>query len=136
MSRRCKSSAAYLLVAATMGCSGSDPADPGSDDMPDPGFVSVSLVVPNVNDRAIMFRLTGGAIDSLTSQGAAFFTAAETGTNMYRVVLTGSLVNGVVARFWMPDRRQIGSYTGVVEQAAASTYEQQDVSAYGMSIVR
>ncbi len=124
--------AAYVMVVATLACSGEDPIDV---DVPEPGFVNVSLSALDVNDGAIMLRLTGNAIDSISSPGAEVLGSAETGTNTHRVIVAGRIVNGVVARFWIPDRRDIASYTVLVEQAAAgSTYEQRDVSQYTLSL--
>ena len=129
---RLKLRAAYVMVAATVACSGEDPTDV---DVPEPGFVNMTLSALNVDDGAIMFQLSGAAIDSIASPGASFLAAAETGTNTHRVIVAGRIVNGVVARFWIPDRRNIASYTAVVEQAAAaSTYEQRDVTGYSLSL--
>ena len=130
---RLKLRAAYVMVAATVACSGEDPIDV---EVPEPGFVNVSLFAPDVNDGAIMFQLSGAGIDSIASPGGAFLATAETSANTHRVVVAGQIVNGVVARFWIPDRRNIASYTALVEQAAAaSTYEQRDVTGYQLSLV-
>ena len=129
---RLKLRTAYVMVAATLACSGDDPIDV---DVPEPGFVNVSLSAPDVDDGAILFQLSGAAIDSIASPGAAFLATAETGTNTHRVIVAGRIVNGLVARFWIPDRRNIASYTALVEQAAAaSTYEQRDVTGYSLSL--
>ena len=131
MGRR-KLRAAYVLVAATIACSGDDPV---AANVPDPGFVSVTLSAPNADDGAIMFQVTGGAVDSVSSPGAAFLTTAQTGADIHCVMVAGRIVNGVVARFWIPDRRSLSSYTALVEQVAAkSTYEQKDVTDYRLSL--
>ncbi|MCH8144619.1 MAG: hypothetical protein IIA55_07875, partial [Gemmatimonadetes bacterium] len=58
------------------------------------------------------------------------------GTNRFRAIVAGTITDGAVLRFWMPDRRNIASYTATLEQAAArSTYEQQGLSGYSLSIV-
>ena len=122
------------VVAVTMSCGGDGDEITSTPSM-DPGFVNVSLSTPNSNDGAIMFTLAGGVIDSLTPAGGTLFSAS-TGTNQFRAIVAGTITDGTVLRFWMPDRRNIASYTATLEQAAArSTYEQQGLSGYSLSIV-
>ena len=132
---------AAAVIAVTMSCGGdgeevtSPQGTPTPTPSADPGFVNVSLATPNSNDGAIMFTLAGGVMDSLTSAGGTLFSAS-TGTSQFRAIVAGTITNGTVLRFWMPDRRNIASYTVALEQAAArSTYEQQDLNGYTLSIV-
>lgn len=136
MRLRPKAWIAASVVAVTMSCGGDgDEITVPSTPSADPGFVNVSLSTPNSNDGAIMFTLAGGVIDSLTPAGGTLFSAS-TGTNRFRAIVAGTITDGTVLRFWMPDRRNIASYTATLEQAAArSTYEQQGLSGYSLSIV-
>ncbi len=129
-------SGAVVLAAITLACSG-DSNNGGTgppQDVSDPGFVDVTLSTPNSNDGALLLRLSGGTMDSLTaSSGSIFF--AETGTNTFRVMVAGAIVDGPIVRFWMPDRRNVSQYVATLEQAAArSTYEQQSIAGYSLSI--
>ncbi len=132
---RPRKTGAVVLAAITIACSGdSNNGGTGPQDMSNPGFVNVTLSTPNSNDGALLLTLSGGAMDSLTaSAGTIFF--AETGTNTFRVMVAGTISAGPIARFWMPDRRNVSQYVATLEQAAArSTYEQQDIGGYSLSI--
>ncbi len=133
---RPRKSGAVVLAAITLACSGdSDNGGTGPPlDVANPGFVNVTLSTPNSNDGALLLRLSGGVIDSLTaSSGSIFF--AETGTNIFRVMVAGTITDGPVVRFWMPDRRNVSQYLATLEQAAVrSTYEQQSIGGYSLSI--
>ncbi len=129
-------SGAVVLAAITIACSG-DSGNGGTgppQDASTPGFVNVTLATPNSNDGALLLTLSGGTIDSLAaSAGTIFF--ASTGTNTFRVMVAGTIGDGPVVRFWMPDRRNVAQYVATLEQAAArSSYVQQDIGAYSLSI--
>ena len=128
-----KSGAAVMLAAITIACSG-DSGNGGTEPTSNPGFVNVTLATPNSNDGALLLTVSGGVIDSLTaSAGTIFF--AQTGTNTFRVMVAGTISAGPIVRFWMPDRRNVAQYVATLEQAAArSTYEQQDIGQYSLSI--
>ncbi len=133
---RPRKTGAVVFTAITIACGG-DSNNGGTgvpQDMSNPGFVNVTLATPNSNDGALLLTLSGGTIDSLAaSAGTIFF--ASTGTNTFGVIVAGTIGDGPVVRFWMPDRRNVSQYVATLEQAAArSTYEQQDISGYSLSI--
>lgn len=132
---RAGKSGAVVLAAITIACSG-DANTGGTEPVStiNPGFVNVTLATPNSNDGALLLTLSGGTMDSLTaSAGTIFF--ASTGTNTFRVMVAGTIGDGPVVRFWMPDRRNVSQYVATLEQAAVrSTYEQQDIGGYSLSI--
>ena len=135
---RPRKSGAVVLAAITIACSG-DSGNGGTgpaQDVSTPGFVNVTLATPNSNDGALLLTLSGGTIDSLTaSTGTIFF--ASTGTNTFRVMVGGTIGDGPVVRFWMPDRRNVAQYAATLEQAAVrSTYAQQNISGYSLSIAQ
>ncbi len=127
---------AVVLAAITIACSGdSTPESTGpGESTSNPGFVNVTLATPNSNDGALLLTLSGGAMDSLAaSVGTIFF--ASTATNTFRVMVAGTIGDGPVVRFWMPDRRNVAQYSATLEQAAVrSSYEQQDIGGYSLSI--
>ncbi len=133
---RPRKTAAVVIAAITIACGGdsnNDGTGPG-ENTSNPGFVNVTLTTPNSNDGALLLTLSGGTIDSLTaSAGTIFF--ASTGTNTFRVMVAGTITGGAIVRFWMPDRRNVSQYSATLEQAAArSTYEQQAIGGYSLSI--
>ena len=132
---RARKSGAVVLAALTIACKNADIQGTGPGDTINPGFVTVTLATPNSNDGALLLTLSGGTMDSLqASAGTIFF--ASTGTNKFRVMVAGTIADGPVVRFWMPDRRNVAQYLATLEQAAVrSTYVQQDISGYSLSIV-
>ena len=131
--------AALVAIAVTLACgddTGLDTTGPQATNVPDPGFVNVSLTSPNSNDGALLIQLSGGEIDSLIGATASMF-AAETGSNTFRIFVAGTIPDGPVLRFWVPDRRDLSPYTATLEQAATrGTYVQQDISSYALSVER
>ena len=133
---RPRKTGAVVLAAITIACGG-DGTNGGTGpatETVNPGFVNVTLATPNSNDGALLLTLSGGTMDSLTaSAGTIFF--ASTGTNTFRIMVAGTIVDGPIVRFWMPDRRNVAQYLATLEQAAVrTTYEQQDIGAYSLSI--
>lgn len=130
-------SSALVALAVIVGACGGDSSNGGTGppvDRTNPGFVSVRLATPNADDGAVLLTLSGGVADSLAaSVGEMFFT--QTGTNTFRIIVAGPLANGTIARFWMPDRRNVAQYLATLEQAAVrGTYEQQDIAGYSLTI--
>lgn len=132
---RPRKTGAVVLAAITIACGGDTTnGGTGPAETSNPGFVIVTLATPNSNDGALLLTLSGGTMDSLTaSAGTIFF--ASTGTNTFRVMVAGTIGDGPIVRFWMPDRRNVAQYSATLEQAAVrTTYEQQDIGAYSLSI--
>ncbi len=132
---RPRKTGAVVLAAITIACGGDTTnGGTGPAETSNPGFVIVTLATPNSNDGALLLTLSGGTMDSLTaSAGTIFF--ASTGTNTFRVMVAGTIGDGPIVRFWMPDRRNVAQYLATLEQAAVrTTYEQQDIGAYSLSI--
>lgn len=128
---------AAVGLAALMVTCGGDSDNGGTAppvDMRNPGFVTLTLSTPNANDGALLLTLSGGVVDSLTaSVGDLFF--AQTGSTTFRIMVAGTITDGVIGRFWVPDRRNVSQYLASVEQAAVrGTYQQQDVTGYSLSI--
>ena len=125
---------ALALVALTAGCGGDD-LPPGPPPGPSgPGILAVVLETPNSNDGALLFRLSGGPMDSLRVSLLTLLTA-NTGTNERRVMLAGNLGAGVVLRFWVPERGNLAGYRVVLEQVATrASYVQQPLDGYSLSV--
>ena len=132
---RATKTGAIVLAALTIACRGNaDIQGTGLDDTINPGFVNITLTTPNSNDGALLLTLSGGAVDSLAATAGTIFFAS-TGTNTFKVMVAGTIADGPVVRFWMPDRRNVAQYVATLEQAAVrSTYVQQDIGGYSLSI--
>lgn len=100
------------------------------------GWVSIALTTPNQNDGVVQLSLSGAPIDSLELVDSRGFASLLNGTG--RLLVTGQIASGVVARMWVPDIKATASYVGTVEAAAArSTYQLQDVSqGYSVKVTR
>jgi hypothetical protein len=121
------------LCAAALIAGGCDAVEPGGPTA-DPGPVLMMLATPRDDDGAVMFSIAGGAVDSITAIGYGLF-ASQTAAHAHRVVVNGDIVDGPLARIWVPDRRTIGDYTLSIEQVATRvTYEQQQPAAYVLSL--
>lgn len=125
---------AFALVALTAGCGGDD-LPPGPPPGPSgPGVLAVVLETPNSNDGALLFRLSGGPMDSLRVSLITLLTA-NTGANERRVILAGNISAGVVLRFWVPERGNLAGYSVALEQVATrASYVQQPLGGYSLSV--
>jgi hypothetical protein len=99
------------------------------------GWLSVVLTTPNRNDGAVQLRLSGAPIDSLQLTGSGFASLVN---GAGKLLVTGTVQSGVVARIWVPDIRATARYQGSVEAAAVKyTYQLQDVSqGYSLQVTR
>lgn len=123
-----------LLLAISCGDGSTGPSHP--DNVVQPGWLSVALTTPNANDGVVQLSLAGGRIDSLEVTGGQGFAMLVNGAG--RLLVTGDVGSGVVARMWVPDTRAFASYSGSVEAAAArSTYQLQDITpGYSVHVTR
>ena len=100
-----------------------------------PGWLSVVLTTPNQNDGLVQLSVSGAPIDSLELTGSGY---ASLGGGGAKLVVTGAVQSGVVARIWVPDLSAGSRYQGSVEAAAAlSTYQLRDVTqGYSVRVIR
>ena len=83
-----------------------------------------------------MFTITGGPVDSIESEGYSVYSAAIDAATL-RIVITGDLQPGTLARIRIPDRDQASHYGGVIEQVARrSSYQQRDPTGYELSLTQ
>lgn len=94
----------------------------------------VTLATPDSDDGAVLFTLSGGPVDSVEGVGYSVYSA-RIDDNTVRVIVTGTLASGPVARIHIPDHRRISSYSAIVNQVAArTTYQQRDPSGYSLTL--
>ncbi len=136
MSRQIRNGLAFLLTLAVSSCANeqggpTEPEGPATA----AGTLSIRLSTPNANDGGVMFTISGGTINSVSSSSYTIFTA-QPGTSIRKVVVVGSVTNGVLVTIGVPDVSLAGEYTAVLEQVAArDTYAQQDLSGYTLQVL-
>jgi len=97
-----------------------------------PGVLDVVLTTPNSDDGAVLLTVDG-AVDSV--QGApyvVFSTASGTGA---RIVVTGDVVGGVIARLYVPDVGSADQYLAYLDEVAQrGTYALRSPTAYSLEL--
>ena len=127
-----------LIVLLATACGSGELVNPHIPDVDraTPGWVTLKLTTPRADDGAVQMSVLGPAMDSLQLSVPGGFASLSNG--IARVLITGSIVGGTVARFWIPDTRKASIYVAAVDQAAArGTYQLQDLSqGYAASVTR
>jgi len=120
---------ALLGLLGLAGCGG------GSDlSAPLSGPLDLVLDTPADDDGIVLVEIGGGAIDSVTALGYRTEVSPR-GTSPVRVVVSGALADGKLARIWVPDRTRASDYSAtVLEAAARGTYALRDGAEYRISI--
>ena len=128
----------FLLALLATACGTGELTNPKTPDASRavPGWLSLTLTTPRIDDGAVQLTVAGPAIDSLQLVGVQGFASVSTG--VARLLVTGTIRSGAVARFWVADTRNASVYTAaVIEAAARGTYQLQDVSqGYGARVTR
>jgi hypothetical protein len=107
--------AAVALGAGLSSCGGGDGGGGGPN--PTPGTLDVVLTNAPVAPGAIMFTVSGGPIDDVTSSYTMY--ESVTATNSRKVLLTGNLIAGTVVQIDVPDIANVDNYVIQVLQVAA-----------------
>lgn len=102
-----------LAGAGLTACGGGDGGGPN----PTSGSLDVVLTSAPIAPGAIMFTISGGQIDGVTSNFTMYQTA--TATNSRKVLLTGPIVAGTVVQIEVPDIDAVDNYVVQVLQVAA-----------------
>jgi hypothetical protein len=120
-----------FVLLAVCGCGGDGPME-----TPMPGPLNLRLTTPNGDDGAILFDVTGGAIDSIAREGFRVVASAP-GTSPRRAIINGNLAAGTVARIWVRDVNKVGSYSATIREVAArGTYALRDLQGYRIEVVK
>jgi hypothetical protein len=119
---------ALVALVGLAACGGSDLSAPLS------GPLDLVLDTPAADDGIVLVELSGGAVDSVTALGYRT-EASPDGRAPVRLVVSGALADGKLARIWVPDRTRASDYSAtVVEAAARGTYALRDVAEYRVSV--
>ena len=116
-------------LAAGAGCGGGgDPTQPAA------GPLDLVLSTPNNGDGAILLTVSGAAIDSVSAAGYTTFATRASGTS-WRVVVTGAITDGAIARIHVPNTGLAGSYSVTISDVAAQgTYALRNLSGYTVDV--
>jgi hypothetical protein len=83
----------------------------------------------------VLLTISGGPVDSVERVGFAVYTA-RAGAESLRLIVTGNLGSGPIARIHVPDSRQVSRYSARIGQVAARvTYAQRDPASYNASLL-
>lgn len=114
-------------LAVLVGCSGGTG--------PAAGTLTVTLSSPHADDGGLLLTISGGPVDSIEAPGHAVYSARPD-ANTLRLILSGQLASGAIARLHIPDTRQASSYRAELSQVAArSSYVQRDPGPYTVSLL-
>jgi hypothetical protein len=115
------------ILSAVGGCS-DDTSGPTATTL------NVSLASPRSDDGAVLFTLSGGPVDSVTTGGHQVYSA-RVDANTLRVVVMGDLGSGTLATIYIADTRLASGYSATVNQVAArGSYAQRDPASYSLSL--
>jgi hypothetical protein len=121
-----------LLALVALGVGAGSCKDSSAPKGPTAGALDVTLTMPNADDGAILFVVSGGAVDSITAPSGTF-QLMSSGAATKAVLVRGTLTSGVIARVWVADVSV--SYTVALQQVAArTTYAQRALAGYSLVI--
>jgi hypothetical protein len=81
-----------------------------------------------------MFTLSGGPVDSVEAIGYSVYSA-RIDPNTLRIIVTGNLVSGTIARIRIADNREASRYSATINQVAArASYAQRNPASYSLSL--
>jgi hypothetical protein len=105
---------------------------------PVPGTLTLSLVTPSADDRAIVVRVTGPEAMTDVAAAATTYTLHSRGTGgAFKAAAFGNLTGGALLRFHVPDVNRSAEYAAtVVEASDAANALRADLSGYRLTIIR
>lgn len=94
-----------------------NPITPPSAPAPVPGWLNLQFVTPYANDGAVQLTVVGGAIEEIQLQPQfTGYTGVAAGSA--RVLVTGQIASGTVARIRVPDINKVTGYQALIGQVA------------------
>lgn len=97
-----------------------------------PGVLDVLLTTPNADDGAILLTVDG-AVDSV--QGAPYVIFSATSASGARIVVTGDVVGGVIAKLYVPDVGTADQYLAHLDEVAQrGTFALQPLTSYQLEL--
>jgi hypothetical protein len=97
------------------------------------GTLNVNISSPQQDDGALLLSVYGGPIDSVESVGFRIYSIRA--ADSVKVIVTGSLGSGPVARIHIPDGLQAARYSAKISQVAARvSYAPRDPATYSITL--
>jgi hypothetical protein len=97
------------------------------------GTMIVSLATPNLDDGAIMFTVSGGAIDSPALLDLGHVLYVMEGTNTISAIIAGDIAAGELLEFDVPDVD--ATYTATITQVADRMNDLRDpLTGYALAV--
>ena len=101
---------------------------------PTSGTLNARLSSLRGDDGAVLFTITGGPVESVDAV-SGIVHSVQIDANALRVVITGNLSAGAIARVRIADLTQASRYSAAVNQVAArSTYVPRDPGQYSITL--
>jgi len=92
---------------------------------PVPGFLTLTYSTNGATDGALLFKVSGGPIDSVVGGAMVQSGSYVINSTFTRIVTAGNLTNGIVARVHVPDLSNSAGYIATIEQLSdRNTYAQ------------
>lgn len=111
-----------VALMGTAGCS--------NNTGPVAGTLDVSLSSPYPDDGAVLFWIAGGPVDSVEAVGFRLYSARSVGDTL-KLIATGNLGSGPIARIHISDARQAPRYAVQIGQVAVrGTYAARSPAGY------
>jgi hypothetical protein len=121
--------AVALALVVGVACGDDEGVGPGVT----PGTMIVSLTTPNADDGAIMFTVSGGAIDAPTLLDIDHVLYLMEGTNSITAIVAGDIVAGGLLEFDVPDIEV--TYTATITQVADRLNDLRDpLTGYDLTV--
>jgi hypothetical protein len=99
------------------------------------GWLALQLTTPNTDDGGVLITVSGPAIDSVRTTHAHLLSQRLSASSM-RVLIGGNLSAGVIGEILVPNTRQTGQYSVVVQEVASrSPYQQRALTGYQVAVV-
>jgi len=97
-----------------------------------PGVLDVVLTTPNADDGAVLLTVDG-AVDSV--QGAPYVIFSISSGTEARIVVTGDVGGGVIARLYVPDVGSADQYLAHLDEVAQrGTFALRSPTAYSLEL--
>jgi len=101
---------------------------------PTAGSLEMTLSAQQANEGAVLVVVWGGPVDSVESLGYPIYSA-RLGGDTLKLIVTGQLSSGPLARLHIPESRRASTYNARVAQVATrGTYVLKDLAGYAVSL--
>lgn len=110
-----------LVLGCAAGLAAGCDGGPSGPPKPVPGTLTVALVTPAADDRAILIAVSGPeTVGEVAAAGTGGYTvhARPAGTS-FRAAVFGRLASGPLVSFTVPDVNRAASYTATVQEVVA-----------------